>query len=79
VGPVLGKYLDQNIYEADLFVTLDREGVGALMRIAAESGRASRSGLELGICGEHGGDFELTRKGERRRWRRECQSICWRG
>ncbi|MFL5442693.1 MAG: putative PEP-binding protein, partial [Myxococcales bacterium] len=38
------------------FVTLDPEGVGALMRIAAESGRAVRKDLELGICGEHGGD-----------------------
>jgi len=56
VGPVLREYLFQHIYETDPFVTLDREGVGALMRIAAESGRAVRKDLELGICGEHGGD-----------------------
>jgi pyruvate,orthophosphate dikinase len=37
-------------------VTLDREGVGELIRIAAERGRRARPGLKLGICGEHGGD-----------------------
>ncbi|MFL5409555.1 MAG: pyruvate, phosphate dikinase [Myxococcales bacterium] len=56
VGPVLREYLLQHIYDTDPFVTLDPEGVGALMRIAAQSGRAVRKDLELGICGEHGGD-----------------------
>jgi pyruvate, orthophosphate dikinase len=41
---------------ADPFVTLDQEGVGELVRIAAERGRATRPGIKLGICGEHGGD-----------------------
>ena len=41
---------------SDPFVTLDQEGVGELIRIAAERGRTTRSKLKLGICGEHGGD-----------------------
>jgi pyruvate,orthophosphate dikinase len=55
-GSFLGEYQKQGILEHDPFVTLDREGVGALMRIAAERGRRARRGLKLGICGEHGGD-----------------------
>ncbi|WP_447972310.1 pyruvate, phosphate dikinase [Nitrospira sp. Kam-Ns4a] len=45
-----------NILEADPFAVLDREGVGAMMRIAITEGRATRPDLKLGICGEHGGD-----------------------
>ncbi len=52
----LGIYTAQGILAADPFVTLDREGVGELIRIAAERGRAVRPKLKLGICGEHGGD-----------------------
>src|SRR5690606_41458087 len=44
------------IYPRDPFVNLDTEGVGELVRIAAERGRATRPDLKLGICGEHGGD-----------------------
>jgi pyruvate,orthophosphate dikinase len=55
-GPVLRTYLQKDIYPADPFVTIDRDGVGALMRIAAAAGRAARPALKLGICGEHGGD-----------------------
>jgi pyruvate,orthophosphate dikinase len=40
----------------DPFVSIDREGVGALMRIAVAKGRKKRKNLEMGICGEHGGD-----------------------
>jgi pyruvate,orthophosphate dikinase len=47
---------DLEIYEKDPFETLDRDGVGALMRTASEKGRAARPKLKLGICGEHGGD-----------------------
>ena len=43
-------------YPEEPFATLDREGVGRLMRIAVEDGRAARDDLKLGICGEHGGD-----------------------
>jgi pyruvate,orthophosphate dikinase len=47
---------DLEIYPRDPFETIDREGVGALMRIATEKGRATAAKLKLGICGEHGGD-----------------------
>ena len=46
----------ENILDADPFVTLDQEGVGGLMRLAIERGRAGRPDIKLGICGEHGGD-----------------------
>jgi pyruvate,orthophosphate dikinase len=52
----LGVYVDQGIYERDPFVSLDIEGVGELVQIAAERGRATRPDIKLGICGEHGGD-----------------------
>jgi pyruvate,orthophosphate dikinase len=52
----LGIYASQGIIPADPFVTLDRDGVGELIRLAAERGRATRPKLKLGICGEHGGD-----------------------
>jgi len=52
----LGIYVDQGIYPKDPFVSLDVEGVGELIRIAAERGRATRPDIKLGICGEHGGD-----------------------
>jgi pyruvate,orthophosphate dikinase len=52
----IGAYQRMGIFAADPFVTLDTEGVGELIRIAAERGRAARPGLKLGICGEHGGD-----------------------
>ncbi len=52
----LGAYQRLGILEHDPFVTLDAEGVGELVRLAAERGRAVRPGLKLGICGEHGGD-----------------------
>ena len=52
----IGAYQRLGIFEHDPFVTLDTEGVGELIRIAAERGRATRPDLKLGICGEHGGD-----------------------
>jgi len=55
-GKFLTEYLEQKILPVNPFETLDREGVGALMRIGIERGRAQRAGLEIGICGEHGGD-----------------------
>jgi pyruvate, orthophosphate dikinase len=56
VGPILETYLARDIYDADPFVTLDRDGVGELIRIGVERGRAARPGITIGICGEHGGD-----------------------
>ncbi|MGC1891001.1 MAG: pyruvate, phosphate dikinase [Stellaceae bacterium] len=52
----VGTYQRLGIFEHDPFVTLDVAGVGELVRIGAERGRATRPGLKLGICGEHGGD-----------------------
>jgi pyruvate,orthophosphate dikinase len=52
----LGAYVEQGIYPRDPFVGIDEEGVGELVAIATERGRAARPGLKLGICGEHGGD-----------------------
>ncbi len=46
----------ENILEADVFATLDQTGVGQLVRMGVEKGRSTRSGLKVGICGEHGGD-----------------------
>lgn len=52
----LVKYAEREILPENPFATLDTEGVGALMRIAVELGRGARPELEIGICGEHGGD-----------------------
>jgi pyruvate,orthophosphate dikinase len=51
-----GAYQKAGIFAHDPFVTIDTEGVGEMIRIAAERGRAARNGIKLGICGEHGGD-----------------------
>ena len=55
-GKFLPGYIAQGLLPEDPFVSIDRDGVGALMRIAVEKGRKVRKDLELGICGEHGGD-----------------------
>ena len=55
-GRFLTQYVEQGIFARDPFVTIDVEGVGELISIAAQRGRAARPGLKLGICGEHGGD-----------------------
>ena len=55
-GRFLTQYVDKGIFPRDPFVSLDIEGVGQLIEIAAERGRATRPGIKLGICGEHGGD-----------------------
>ena len=52
----LGSYTTKGLIPADPFVTLDTEGVGELVKIAAERGRARRPSIKLGVCGEHGGD-----------------------
>jgi pyruvate,orthophosphate dikinase len=52
----LTEYLQKGILTANPFATIDRDGVGRLMRIAIERGRATRPGIETGICGEHGGE-----------------------
>jgi pyruvate,orthophosphate dikinase len=55
-GKFLSKYVSEGFLEDDPFVTIDADGVGALMRMGTEKGRAARSDLKIGICGEHGGD-----------------------
>jgi pyruvate,orthophosphate dikinase len=55
-GKFLPAYLEAGILPKDPFVSIDREGVGALVEMAAERGRKARPGLKLGVCGEHGGD-----------------------
>ncbi|WP_055524787.1 pyruvate, phosphate dikinase [Streptomyces graminilatus] len=49
-------YLDKGIFATSPFETLDRDGVGRLVRIAVDEGRAARPDLKIGVCGEHGGD-----------------------
>ncbi len=55
-GKFLDAYYDRKIYEFDPFAHLDQNGVGKLVKMAAELGRATRPDIKLGICGEHGGD-----------------------
>ena len=55
-GKFLRFYLNQGILPADPFTTLDPDGVGALIRMGVAAGRQTRPDLEIGICGEHGGD-----------------------
>ncbi|HZU12881.1 MAG TPA: pyruvate, phosphate dikinase [Chloroflexota bacterium] len=55
-GKFLLRYVEMGILPANPFQELDREGVGKLMRMAVQDGRATRGDLEIGICGEHGGD-----------------------
>jgi pyruvate,orthophosphate dikinase len=55
-GPFVGVYREKGIYEHDPFAQLDQQGVGELVKIASERGRATRPSIKLGICGEHGGD-----------------------
>jgi len=55
-GRFLKAYLDKGIFEKDPFVSIDIDGVGDLIRLAAQRGRVERPGMKMGICGEHGGD-----------------------
>ncbi len=56
IGKFVGMYEERRLVPANPFVTIDRAGVGRLMRLAVEEGRAANPRLHLGICGEHGGD-----------------------
>jgi len=55
-GKFIPFYVERGLLDADPFVSIDEAGVGALVRMGMEQGRASRPGLKVGICGEHGGD-----------------------
>jgi pyruvate,orthophosphate dikinase len=50
------RYLDLGVFDVSPFESLDRDGVGALVRLAAHAGRGVRANLGLGVCGEHAGD-----------------------
>ena len=56
VAKFLPDYLQKNLLPADPFSVLDQEGVGELIKLGIERGRRTRSGLKVGICGEHGGE-----------------------
>jgi pyruvate,orthophosphate dikinase len=55
-GRILPKYVSERIVSSSPFETIDREGVGVFVRMAVANGRASNPGIEMGVCGEHGGD-----------------------
>lgn len=55
---VIRKYLELGIYKDDPFVSIDKQGVGYLLELANEKGRGSNADLEIGVCGEHGGDHK---------------------
>lgn len=55
-GRFLPFYIENGVLKEDPFITIDQDGVGAFMRIAAEKGRKVKKGIKIGICGEHGGD-----------------------
>ena len=54
----LDSYVEQGIFKSDLFITIDCDGVGELMRMAITSVRRVNSSIKIGVCGEHGGDPE---------------------
>jgi pyruvate,orthophosphate dikinase len=56
IGGFLPDYIKKGILPADPFQTIDQEGIGELIKIGIEGGRKARKDLEVGICGEHGGD-----------------------
>ena len=61
IGAFMGDYLDKKILPADPFQTLDQDGIGELVWIGTMRGRDTRPNLEVGICGEHGGDAESVK------------------
>ena len=61
IGKFLGMYEERKLVPANPFVTIDKPGVGRLMRMSADEGRAANPALHVGICGEHGGDPESVK------------------
>ena len=60
-GKFLGMYVEKKIYAKDPFQTIDQEGVGLLMKICVDKARQAKPGIEIGICGEHGGEPESVK------------------
>jgi pyruvate, orthophosphate dikinase len=60
-GAFFGRYIEMGIFGVSPFETLDAEGVGRLVKLAVQEGRATRPDLKVGVCGEHGGDPESVR------------------
>ena len=60
-GRIIPRYVEEKIVDGSPFATIDQPGVGELVRIAVERGRRERPDIELGVCGEHGGDPESIR------------------
>jgi pyruvate,orthophosphate dikinase len=60
-GKFLGIYVQKGIYKSDPFQSIDQDGIGKLMKICVEKAREAKPGMEIGICGEHGGDPESVR------------------
>ena len=55
-GKFIKEYVDKGVFEKDPFISIDKNGVGQLMKMAIEKGRKTRPNIKLGICGEHGGE-----------------------
>ena len=60
-GRIIPRYVEEKIVDGSPFATIDEPGVGELVRVAVERGRRERADLELGVCGEHGGDPQSIR------------------
>jgi pyruvate,orthophosphate dikinase len=64
-GPVIRQYVEQGFFDKDPFASIDQSGVGRLVQLATQEGRAARPQLKVGVCGEHGGDPASIRFFER--------------
>ena len=60
-GKFIPKYIEEGIFKADPFQTIDQEGVGSLMKICVDKARAVKKDIDIGICGEHGGEPESVK------------------
>ena len=60
-GRIIPRYVDEKIVDGSPFATIDKAGVGELVRIAVQRGRSAQPDLEMGVCGEHGGDPDSIR------------------